>query len=555
MFNSIRSKTTLILLLFSCLPLLISGTIIYPKVWRALQEATIRDLEGVGYKQANLIRAWMKERKYDAKAFANEFLVSSFTEFSPGDEQFARLVSHLSLLRDTYEYKEISIIDNSGVIRVSTREDLIGTTIENFDYSQKARIPGKTFVSDVMPSAYPIPNEYEEMELGVPTLFVSSPVRDKTDQITGVICLRVDVMALSREMRRVRLGETGETYLVDKNGFMISESRFLQSIKDMGLVKKRTALELKLIDPGTGQLTKGVQACLKGESGYDAVGYSDYRGSRVLGFWHWLSEYQWAVMSEIDVDEAYGAIRELKKNFFYMIVALFAVLALAVLYVGRKIAVPIIDVNEATKRVASGDYTHRLDVASDDELGELASSFNSMAKALEEKECINNFNRIIASSLLTEVFDAASKELKKLIDFDRFSITSFREEKDDFFLTFVLSKDNVSGELTQGTRSKKEGSLFEKVLSTSKPVVVDDTEKGLFWSDKTLFKEGIRSRMAYPLTYRGEVIGAMNFGSKKPGNYSEENFNLLSRIAPQMVVVLENARLIEKEKQRPEGGG
>ncbi|MGR3294738.1 MAG: GAF domain-containing protein, partial [Candidatus Bathyanammoxibius sp.] len=67
--------------------------------------------------------------------------------------------------------------------------------------------------------------------------------------------------------------------------------------------------------------------------------------------------------------------------------------------------------------------------------------------------------------------------------------------------------------------------------------------------------EGIRSRMAYPLTYRGEVIGAMNFGSKKPGNYSEENFILLSQIAPQMVVVLENARLIEKEKQRPEGGG
>ncbi len=196
--------------------------------------------------------------------------------------------------------------------------------------------------------------------------------------------------------------------------------------------------------------------------------------------------------------------------------------------------------------VASGDYTQRLNVTTTDELGELANSFNSMTKILEEKECIHNFNSIIASSFLSDIFDAAGNELKKLIDFDRFSITSFHEKEDPFFLTFVLTKDHVSDELKAGTRSKREGSLFEQVLSTGKPVIVEDTEKGQLWSDKVLLKEGIRSRMAYPLTYKGEVIGAVNFGSKKPGNYSEKNFNILSQIAPQLVVVLENARIIDR---------
>ncbi|MFQ5956329.1 MAG: cache domain-containing protein, partial [Candidatus Brocadiales bacterium] len=307
MFNSVRSKIILLLLLFSFVPLLVSRAIIYPEVWKAFQEARIRDLESVGYKQANIITSWMEERTYDAKSFANEFLTSSFTKFSPSDEQFAKLTTHLRLLRDTYGYKEISIIDNSAEIKVSTRDDLLGVNVGEFDYFQEAS-KGKTFVSNIRPSVFPIHNEYGEMERGVPTILVSSPVRDMTNRIIGVICLRVDVVALSREMRRVKMGKSGETYLVDKNGFMISESRFVPTIRNMGLIKKRTSLELKLIDPKTGQLTKGVQACLKGESGYDAEGYRDYRGILVLGFWHWLPEYQWALMSEIDVEEAYKAL-------------------------------------------------------------------------------------------------------------------------------------------------------------------------------------------------------------------------------------------------------
>ncbi|MEK7368647.1 MAG: hypothetical protein AABZ62_03190, partial [Planctomycetota bacterium] len=91
MFGSIRSKTILLLLLFSFVPLLASRVVIYPRVWKAFQEEEIHDLQHVGYMQANLINIWMHERKYDANAFASEFLVSSFTKFSPGDEEFTRL--------------------------------------------------------------------------------------------------------------------------------------------------------------------------------------------------------------------------------------------------------------------------------------------------------------------------------------------------------------------------------------------------------------------------------------------------------------------------------
>ena len=86
------------------------------------------------------------------------------------------------------------------------------------------------------------------------------------------------------------------------------------------------------------------------------------------------------------------------------------------------------------------------------------------------------------------------------------------------------------------------------ILATRKPVVVEDTESGRYWSDKILLKEGIHSRLGYPLSFQEEIIGAINFSSKKKGYYTEKHFAILSRIAPQLAIALENARLIEKLK-------
>ncbi|MEE9515051.1 MAG: cache domain-containing protein [Candidatus Brocadiales bacterium] len=410
MFGSIRSKTILLLLLFSLVPLAASRAIFYPKIRKAFQEAKISDLENAGYKQTNLITAWMNERKYDARAFANEYLVSSFTEFSSGDQQFARLTSHLCFLRDTYGYKEISIIDNSGVIRVSTTGNLVGVNVSGFDYFQEAK-KGKAFVSSIRPSTFPILNEDVKMETGVPTLFVLSPIRNRADQTVGLISLRVDVIALSREMRLVKMGESGETYLVDKNGFMISESRFVPTIRKMGLVKKRTALELKLIDPETGQLTKGVQAALKGEDGYDAGGYRDYRGVLVLGFWHWLPEYQWALMSEIDVEEAYKALHDLDGMILFVTVIITLAVIVSAIFLGRKFTAPILHFTEVTKKMAGGNLSQRAIVYSSDEIGQLAESFNSMTQTIE----IRNEQLESVSQYLESIFDAI-KDVIAVVD-------------------------------------------------------------------------------------------------------------------------------------------
>ena len=342
----------------------------------------IRDLESVGHKQAELISVWMKERKADVAATAREYLVSSFLKFVPGDREYQELISYLQFVRDNYGYKEVSIADIQGKLRVSTREDLLGLSIAEFDYFREA-LKGNVFVTRVHPSAFPIQNESGEMERGVPTLLVSGPVRDDRQRVIGVVSLRVDVMALSREMCRVKLGGTGETYLVDENGYMITESRFASTIREMGLIKKRTALELKLVDPTTGQLTRGVQACLKGELGYDVEGYPDYRGVKVLGFWHWIPEYNWGLMSEIDVDEVYRDLYDLDRTLKAVAFAFVLVTVVVAVFLGRRLTAPILHLTEVARRMSSGDLHQRVGISSKDEIGALAESFDTMAETIE----------------------------------------------------------------------------------------------------------------------------------------------------------------------------
>lgn len=55
-------------------------------------------------------------------------------------------------------------------------------------------------------------------------------------------------------------------------------------------------------------------------------------------------------------------------------------------YVARRIVTPIRQMQDASQRIAAGDYSERLSVTAADELGVLAGSFNSMAGALEKTE-------------------------------------------------------------------------------------------------------------------------------------------------------------------------
>ncbi len=381
--KSIKTKIIISSILLSVFPIFIMRVFVYPTENKTLQDALIQNLEGVGHKQSELIIRWIEERKADAKIVAENPNVPGVIYKSEGSENFYRLLHHLNSIREAYGYKEIFICDRHGDLKITTSTGMVITNVAGFEFFQKA-VSGITFVSAITPSVIPLENEYGKLELGMPTLYITTPVIYE-HKVIGIVCLRLDVMEISKLMRSVRLGETGKTYLINKDGVMISESKYLKQLKDMGLVQQRTTLELKVINPKTGKLTRSVEECIKERNGHDGKGYPDYRGIQVLGFWQWVPELEWGIIAEIDVDEGYGPVKRLHTIVAPIIFTVTVVVISFAFFFGKKISDPILYLTEVTKSISEGDYSKRLKITSSDEIGELSNSFNKMASFLEEK--------------------------------------------------------------------------------------------------------------------------------------------------------------------------
>ncbi|MEC7519194.1 MAG: cache domain-containing protein [Myxococcota bacterium] len=103
------------------------------------------------------------------------------------------------------------------------------------------------------------------------------------------------------------LGRTGETYVVDARGFMITRSRFdppARRVPHAPLVLDRPAVAL--LTPHE-EPTRAFAAARAGHDGVDVTGYLDYRGVPVVGAWRWLDDLGAGVITEMDRVEAYRA--------------------------------------------------------------------------------------------------------------------------------------------------------------------------------------------------------------------------------------------------------
>lgn len=390
MFKPTKSKLSIFFLILTFLPLLVMRLVVYPITFQTLKEEIITNLEIAAHKQAELVTKWMEECTSDAQSVANNpFVVLCMQSTREGKEraeilQYLDTVKYVDYLWAECGHKEVIIADRNGIVRISSRKELVGTDISTKDFFRTA-IEGAFFTSNIIPSDIPIENESGELEVGVPTMLVSVPVKDRSNAIAGAVTIRIDVSEMNALMQNVHLGKTGETYLVNAQGYMLTESRFTEDLKGQRRINKRSALELKVVDPGTGIMTRGIRECIKGSEGFYADGYRDYRGVNVLGFWHWMPDYGWGVIAEIDVIEGYGRVYKLRDYIMFV----FGTVAIAVIiiafFLGKKISAPLHYLTGISKKIADGDYRIRAVYQSDDEVGELACAINKMAETLEKR--------------------------------------------------------------------------------------------------------------------------------------------------------------------------
>ena len=386
LFKSIRNKLILIVLLCSFAPLFLLWFVAFPKAQKDLEESLIRNLEGVRQKQAEIVKMWFDERRHDANVAGKNVSAVLGQSLNEKVSNFLKLYDYIEMVKTEYGYKDVYITSRDGTVLVATEKKWVGASLADYDCCNEA-LKGNVFVSKIQ-NAIRMKQEGEgKTNSGeTPVLYISSPLLDAGNLIAGAVILKVDTAPLSEIMKSAKLGKSGETFLVNKTGYMLTESRFSEELKKRRLIFHATALELRVVNPHTGGFTDGVYKCLRGDDGHNAEGYVNYDGKKVLGAWKWLKEYNCGLLVQITLKEGYGAAHNLRKFVLSMLLVLAFPLTLVAFYFGRRISAPILHITEATKKITNGDLSQRVkDRGKKDEISGLARAFNVMAESLKEK--------------------------------------------------------------------------------------------------------------------------------------------------------------------------
>jgi len=260
------------------------------------------------------------------------------------------------------EILEFMLLDSTGKIVASTSPASIG-----LDRSADAYFVGG------QKSVY-LKDAYFSDVLKRPLIGTSAPIVDSnTGEFLGVIAARVDLALLDKiTMDRTGLGKTGEIYLVNKYGYMITPSRSL----------KNTFLKQKVDTANFRNAQKHKAESYLLVRGHIGI-FPDYRGVVTLGTHVYIPEMQWSLLGEIDLREAFMPLRTLRLVLLFVMLSAPLVIWLVGSYMARYITGPIHRLHRGTEIIGEGNLDYKVGIPDQDEIGQLSRAFDQMTAHLK----------------------------------------------------------------------------------------------------------------------------------------------------------------------------
>lgn len=290
-----------------------------------LQEQINEYLGAIAQSRERHVHDFLEQEKENLNVLTRDHhfpdLLLGLTERSPLYRQF-NLEHYEEVLENAKResYYEIFILDNKGMVISSSDKNNIGLDKSNDDYFLNAK--EVSYVKDA---------HYFEAA-GKNSIAVSAPIKhEETNELLGVIVARIETTFLNNiTTDRTGLGETGEIYLINKDIYMITPSRFLP--------KELTFLKQKVDSVNSRDCFIHVHEFE--EEGYfrheETYVFEDYRGVEVLGTHVYIPEMDWCLLVEIDEREAVGVLRdELIKSGLLVLISISILVGIFVVVLNR----------------------------------------------------------------------------------------------------------------------------------------------------------------------------------------------------------------------------
>ncbi len=376
--NKISSSFFLVALIL----ISISASIFYITARSNLENAIFSYLKTACSSRAHHIQTFLQMEKAAIAQLSESVVFEKFLQIDSRHPDYGerfniamtRLKKTKEAGRDVYE---VFVVNADGKIAASSDTAKIGLDRSTDTYFSEAK--SSPFIKDA----------YYSKITGKESLAFSAPITDEgTGKFLGVVVAKVSMEVLnSITIDGTGLGKTGEVYLVNKDWYMITPSRF----------KKDTFLRLNIDIEGARKYLEDYREFGTKLHEHDPFVYADYRGGKVLGTLDYIPEMQWCLLAEIDEKEALAPLAKMRLLFVLVIFLVPITAWLMGIFVSKLITKPIHKLRKGTEIIGAGNLDYKVGTDAKDEIGGLSRAFDKMTGDLKKTTTsVDNLNREIA---------------------------------------------------------------------------------------------------------------------------------------------------------------
>lgn len=169
-----------------------------------------------------------------------------------------------------------------------------------------------------------------------------------------------------------------------------------------------------------------------------------------------------------------------------------------------------------------------------------------MVQAKSHIEAISKISKAITSDLyLEDILKLIVTVTAQAMGSKLCSLMLLNENKE----LVIRATQTVSEAYTKKPPIKLGEGINGKVALENKPLAIYNVQKEKDYKYKDIAKkEGISSLLCVPLSVKGRVIGVINLYTSEPHKFTKNEIHVLSAVANQAAMVIENTELMVKTK-------
>ncbi len=200
----------------------------------------------------------------------------------------------------------------------------------------------------------------------------------KNGKFIGVSSTRIDLTKFK--------GFTDSSYYKTMNYIMVSQKGQFIYHPSKKRIFRDNILTLKgsSVNPDDQKLEG--EKLIKGEKGRVILRIDDEPGQRIWAYMHPIKNTNWGLAISVREDELLSDVKKITRNTFIITFALIMILFVITLIIARSITNPLKHFTSIVQNFSKNKKYQKVEIASKDEIGTLANSFNQMTETIQKSE-------------------------------------------------------------------------------------------------------------------------------------------------------------------------